>query len=94
MNKYQDDKQSLQYRLEDITFYARNNEKNNDYDELQIDIARGRLQELVDKETPMKPNKIKKNDLCLILHGYCECYEMVFNSNKYCPNCGQKLKWE
>ena len=47
------------------------------------------LQELVDKETPMKPLKLIEGDFCR----NCK-YEIPENVEKYCPHCGQKLDWE
>ena len=46
------------------------------------------LQELVDKETPMKP--LEDNYLGEFM---CECGSPITKDQKYCPNCGQKLNW-
>ncbi len=46
------------------------------------------LQELVDKETPMKP--LEDNYLGEFM---CECGSPITKDYKYCPNCGQKLNW-
>ena len=46
------------------------------------------LQELIDKENPMKPLKLSEGDFC----GNCK-YEIPENVEKYCPHCGQKLDW-
>lgn len=58
------------------------------------------LQELVDKETPIKPDydKFYAMDRGFIKEYYCpKCrHEKVFVNrfeDKYCHNCGQKLDW-
>lgn len=54
------------------------------------------LQELVDKETPMKPIKLGDNKFS------CKSYAMAFTvkylknrfiSHTYCDVCGQKIDW-
>lgn len=45
------------------------------------------LQELVDKETPMKPVKIFERVCCP------KCSFPVIIIDNYCPNCGQRLDW-
>lgn len=47
------------------------------------------LQELVDKETPMKP--LEDNYLGEFM---CECGSPITKDHKYCPYCGQKLNWD
>lgn len=45
------------------------------------------------KETPMKPNGIKKH-MCDMWMGWCgSCSNIVFNLHVYCPHCGQKQDW-
>ena len=44
------------------------------------------LQELVDKETPMKPKRNKR--YC----GNCDTVRLLPYDN-YCSNCGQKIDW-
>lgn len=53
------------------------------------------LQELVDKETPKKPNYIQyATALKTQKKGQCsKCYTLVSQDEKYCKNCGQKLDW-
>ena len=46
------------------------------------------LQELVAKETPMKP--LEDNYLGEFM---CKCGSPIIKDQKYCPNCGQKLNW-
>ena len=48
------------------------------------------LQELVDKETPMKP--IRKGQLNW---GHCPCCDisLYFDNQPRCQSCGQKLDW-
>lgn len=48
------------------------------------------LQELVDKETPMKP-PLKWE--CAKPQTRCKCSAGVERYNRYCWNCGQKLDW-
>lgn len=48
------------------------------------------LQELVDKETPMKVTNIHVDEW------YCpNCFQEIGTSSHYkrCPECGQKLDW-
>ena len=48
------------------------------------------LEELVDKETPMK---VEKDDGCLWWH--CpKCKGLSNFYSDYCSSCGQKLDWE
>ena len=48
------------------------------------------LQELVDKETPIK---VEKDDGCLWWH--CpKCKGLSNFYSDYCSSCGQKLDWE
>lgn len=50
------------------------------------------LQELVDKETPMKVCGDGDDHICPKCNEYfCICE--VQNKINYCPNCGQKLDW-
>lgn len=59
------------------------------------------IQELIDKETPMKPNYEGDGydkDGNIIYDTWicpsCETrYEVDYDEYKYCPNCGQKLDW-
>ena len=63
------------------------------------------LQELVDKETPMKPidkytEKVRdylNEDSFIYVNfetGYCpNCNEEVNENYTYCNNCGQRLDW-
>lgn len=44
------------------------------------------IQELVDKETPMKPYKDGKKYKCT------KCVIVRVSGNR-CPNCGQKIDW-
>ena len=80
MNKYQealDNLKSLEVFPEENIYVA-------DFGEVDI------LQELVDKETPMKVIKHLNNFY------RCEnCDELFqnFHYQNYCPNCGQKLDW-
>jgi len=61
------------------------------YNKICNTLARGwidTLQELMDKETPMKP--LEDNYLGEFM---CECGSPITKDYKYCPNCGQKLNW-
>lgn len=49
------------------------------------------LQELVDKETPMKPNNFDK-EYCMYNCPNCSKVNATFKFS-YCPHCGQKLDW-
>ncbi len=50
------------------------------------------LEELVDKETPMKVCGDGEDHMCPKCNEYfCICE--VQNKINYCPNCGQKLDW-
>ena len=52
------------------------------------------LQELVDKEIPMKPCNQEVIDCGLGNAGNCKnCNRGVNYQNKYCDNCGQRLDW-
>jgi Zn finger protein HypA/HybF involved in hydrogenase expression len=60
-----------------------------------LDFSYNILQELVDKETPMKPKYIslltnppKHKVVCSNCHG--PYLERVF---KFCPNCGHRIDW-
>ena len=54
------------------------------------------LQELVDKETPKKPDEII-GDFCDDTYEYYFCpiceNEVIVSYDTYCPFCGQALKW-
>ena len=60
------------------------------------------LQQLVDKETPKKPNH--KYDECYVIYYCSNCKEEIPHriilsddtycyTISYCPNCGQALDW-
>ena len=49
------------------------------------------LQELVDKETPMKPMNRYKADFGR--RGCFKCEGLVSYKMAYCPDCGQKIDW-
>lgn len=57
------------------------------------------IKELVDKETPMKPNYegdgFDKDGNVIYDTWICPCceerYEVDYDDYKYCPNCGQKI---
>ena len=52
------------------------------------------LQELVDKETPLKPTNQVVIDFGLGNAGNCKaCNREVNYQNKYCDNCGWKIDW-
>ena len=50
------------------------------------------LQELVDKETTMKPNNFDK-ECCMYNCSNCSKVNATFKFDYYCPHCGQKLDW-
>lgn len=64
------------------------------------------LQELVDKETPMKPlvTEVVDDNRAIDYDKSCpKCKELMYSTSdledwsdgiKYCWNCGQKLDWE
>ena len=51
-----------------------------------------------EKETPYKPKEIFNSTMVLdnvkYSYGDCKCSFRVFEHQKYCLNCGQKLDWE
>lgn len=49
------------------------------------------LQELVDKETTMKPNNFDE-EYCMYNCPNCSKVNATFKFS-YCPHCGQKLDW-
>ena len=52
------------------------------------------LQQLVDKETPIKPTNQVVIDFGLGNAGNCKaCNREVNYQNKYCDNCGQRIDW-
>ena len=52
------------------------------------------LQELVEKETPLKPTNQVVIDFGLGNAGNCKaCNREVNYQNKYCDNCGKKIDW-
>ena len=79
------------------------------YSTEEVNEAKITLQELVDKETPMKPivNKLpyEVHDGEIVTKYYeCNCPKcnvvltkkwghVYIRADKYCPNCGQKLDW-
>ena len=48
------------------------------------------LQQLVDKETPMKPSMIWEH---ADPKTRCKCSAGIIPAHNYCWNCGQKLDW-
>ena len=60
--------------------------ESNHYDEEDIRL----LQELVDKESPMKPAEVWEN---ANPKTRCSCSAGVIPAHNYCWNCGQKLDW-
>lgn len=67
-----------------------------------IEIMKKDLQELADKETPMKPALLvshkkqnKRQYQCLRCGNACLVRYAPFerNENKYCYDCGQKIDW-
>lgn len=80
--------------------FSRYVEKLKDFESKYGNMPAEVIQELVDKETPMKPNYDKFYDTNdgFFNKYYCpKCrHEKVFVNrfeNKYCHNCGQKLDW-
>ena len=65
--------------------------KYNNKQNKELEKARKLIQELVDKETPMKKVvKLEFNDMKMF---YCpKCNELLHESDNYCRECGQKLK--
>ena len=52
------------------------------------------IQELVDKETPMRPLKQYPIDWGIGNYGWCDvCNHGVNYQQNRCDNCGQKLDW-
>jgi len=52
------------------------------------------LQELVDKEISLRPNKQYEIDWGMGNAGECSnCKNLVNYQNSYCGRCGQKLDW-
>lgn len=82
MNKYQE---ALNNYSENVDY--------RDYSTKTVDIVNesyDTLQELVDKETPMKVNKIDWTST--VIYRCVKCGKKITNGN-YCINCGQKLDW-
>ena len=53
------------------------------------------LQELVDKEIPLIPNKQYEIDWGIGNVGECSnCKNLVNYQNSYCDKCGQRVLWE
>ena len=64
--------------------------KYNNKQNKELEKARKLIQELVDKETPIK---VEKDDGCLWWH--CpKCKGLSNFYSDYCSSCGQKLDWE
>ena len=82
MNKYQ----GAFERIERVVVFNKNY---NDYrNDLKV------VQELVDKETPVKPYNQHLIDFGLGNCGSCEiCNCLVNYQMEYCPSCGKKLDW-
>ena len=53
------------------------------------------VQELVDKEIPLRPNKQYEIDWGMGNAGECsDCKNLVNYQNSYCDKCGQRVLWE
>ena len=52
-----------------------------------------KLQELVDKATPIKPTIDKLSDDDEIKIAWCKCRKVVTSMDNYCPRCGQRILW-
>ena len=102
MNKYQEALNNIIETYQELERRVGNNsDKVKDFDDIAI------LQELVDKETPMKVDKkdnkkIKCDKFLITLVTYYKCpnekcelhnnYKILVDE-KRCPECGQKLDW-
>lgn len=62
-----------------------------DYPTLEMNEDIQILQDLVDEETPMKPNNFDK-EYCMYNCPNCSKVNATFKFS-YCPHCGQKLDW-
>ena len=56
------------------------------------------LQELVDKETPMKPRKSKtdiwqSSNYCDVCGSFVGTSGLKYRQSNYCSGCGQKIDW-
>ena len=51
------------------------------------------LQELVDKETPMKPRFAHLDKINMNIYGCPNCKALASKTHPRCPNCGQKIDW-
>lgn len=80
-----------------VSSLARSSDYCNESDHEDIEL----IGEIVEKEIPMKPIDIKKPvltwGLCPVCKGEYRTIggkpNRVFLSDKYCPDCGQKLDW-
>lgn len=86
MNKYQE---ALNVLYENVDY--------NDYSNQTIDRtnkAFDTLQELVDKSTPKKVMRILGNRDGALCPTCLRIINVAKEQYNYCPNCGQKLKWD
>lgn len=71
--------------------YALNDLINQNYDDIEV------LQELVDKETPMRVIKLAENKYscqkCAMAFELKTSIRNMFVNNQYCDVCGQKIDW-
>lgn len=64
-------------------------------EKLRVDVAMRRIQEVVQKETPI-PVKIKSGEGLLGDTNYAACPACGFQADpswSYCPKCGQAIAW-
>lgn len=64
-------------------------------EKLRVDVAMRRIQEVVQKETPI-PVKIKSGEGLLGDTSYAACSACGFQVEPawgYCPKCGQAIAW-
>ena len=80
MNKYQEALNKVYEIISDLDFGSQKECA------IQLKI----IQELVDKETPMKVDKIDWTPT--VIYRCVKCSKKITNGN-YCINCGQKLDW-
>ena len=91
MNKYQEALDSIKYTVVDIAadgYHEPKTVEDFNYEQCLL------MQELVDKTISAKPVDVQDPTFGDFKLSCPRCKRTLYNVPKYCPNCGQALRWE